>query len=107
MSLSEIKAYIHRNRVANVVNALINAGFNNLTVIDVQGLLKALDRKEQSYSIEIGQKVVTEVKLELVCENETQTAEAVRIIGEHGKTGQLSAGWIYVSDVRSAIEITD
>lgn len=107
MSLSEIKAYIHRNRVADVVNALTDAGFNNLTVIDVQGLLNALDGKEQHYSIEIGRKVVTEVKLELVCNNQTQTADAVGIIREHGKTGQSSAGWIYVSDVRSAIEITD
>lgn len=107
MSLSEIKCYIHRSRVADVVSELTNAGFKNLTVIDVQGLLKALDSKEQHYSVEIGQKVVTEVKLELVCETETQTAEAVAIIREHGKTGQSSAGWIYVSDIRSAIEITD
>lgn len=107
MNISEIKAYVHRNRVADVVSALTNAGFKNLTVIDVQGLLKALDSKEQHYSIEIGQKVVTEVKLELVCENQTQTAEAVAIIREHGKTGQSSAGWIYVSDIQSAVEITD
>ena len=107
MNASEIKAYIHRNRVADVVNALTNAGFNNLSVIDVQGLIEELDTKEPHYSVEIGQKVVTEVKLELVCENQTQTAEAVRIIREHGKTGQSSAGWIYVSEIQSAIEITD
>lgn len=107
MNFNEIKAYVHRNRVADVVSALTNAGFKNLTVIDVQGLLKALDSKEQHYSVEIGQKVVTEVKLELICENQTQTAEAVAIIREHGKTGQQSAGWIYVSDIQSAIEITD
>ncbi len=106
MSLSEVKTYIHRSRVADVVSELTNAGFKNLTVIDVQGLLKSLDSKEQHYSVEIGQKVVTEVKLELVCETETQTAEAVAIIREHGKTGQSSAGWIYVSDIKSAIEIT-
>ena len=107
MNMNEIKAYVHRNRVADVVSALISAGFKNLTVIDVQGLLNALDSKEQHYSVEIGQKVVTEVKLELVCENQTQTAEAVAIIREQGKTGQSSAGWIYVSDIQSAIEITD
>lgn len=107
MNMNEIKAYVHRNRVADVVSALINAGFKNLTVIDVQGLLNALDSKEQHYSVEIGQKVVTEVKLELVCDNQTQTAEAVAIIREQGKTGQSSAGWIYVSEIQSAIEITD
>lgn len=107
MSVREIKAYIHRNRIADVVNALYNAGFKNLTVIDVEGLLKALDRQEQRYSVEIGQKVVTEVKLELVCENETRTAEAVALIREHAKTGQRSAGWIYIAEIQTAIEITD
>lgn len=107
MNMREIKAYIHRNRVADVVSGLTNAGFKNLTVIDVQGLLKALGSKEQHYSVEIGQKVVTEVKLELVCDNETKTAEAVAIIREHGKTGQSSAGWIYLSEIQSAIEISD
>lgn len=47
MNMSEVKAYIHRNRVADVVSALNKAGFNNLTVIDVQGLLKTLDSREQ------------------------------------------------------------
>jgi nitrogen regulatory protein P-II 1 len=54
MNVNEIKAYVHRNRVADVVSALTNAGFNNLSVIDVQGFLKALDSKEQHYSVEIG-----------------------------------------------------
>ncbi|MEQ9451646.1 MAG: P-II family nitrogen regulator [Pseudomonadales bacterium] len=107
MSLREIKAYIHRSRVVDVVSELTSAGFKNLTVIDVQGLLKALDSKEQQYSVEIGQQVVTEVKLELVCETEAETTKATEIIRRHGKTGQASAGWIYVSDVQAAIEITD
>ena len=107
MYAREIKAFIHRNRIADVVNALSNAGFSRLTVINVEGLLKALDSREQHYSVEIGQKVVTEVKLEFVCENETQTAEAIALIREHGKTGQPSAGWIYVSKIQSSSEITD
>ncbi len=107
MRAREIKAYIHRNRIADVVNALYTAGFKNLTVIDVEGLLKAMDNREQRYSVEIGQKVVTEVKLELVCDNEAQTKEAVELIRAHAKTGQASAGWIYISEIQSRIEITD
>ena len=106
MNVREIKAYVHRNRIADVVNALYNAGFRNLTVIDVEGLLKSLSSSEQRYSVEIGQKVVTEVKLELVCENESKTAEAVALIRAHAKTGQLSAGWIYITEIQTAIEIT-
>lgn len=105
MMVREIKAYIHRNRIADVVNALYNEGFRNLAVIDVEGLINALDKQEQRYSVEIGQKVVTEVKLELYCESESQTEKAVSLIQKHAKTGRPSAGWIYVSEVRSAVEI--
>ncbi len=103
--MKEIKAFIHRNRIADVVRALGTAGFRNLTVIDVEGMLKALDKKEQKYSIEIGSKVITEMKLELVCDGEARTTEAVRIIQEHGQTGQSEAGWIYISEVQAALPI--
>ncbi|NOX68125.1 MAG: P-II family nitrogen regulator [Gammaproteobacteria bacterium] len=105
MNKREIKAYVHRNRIGDVVGALSAAGFSNLSVVDVQGLLQALDKKEQQYSVEIGQKVITEVKLELVCEDESRTAEAVSLIREHGKTGQPEAGWIYVTEIRESFEI--
>jgi nitrogen regulatory protein P-II 1 len=103
--MQEIKAFVHRNRIADVVGALSSAGFRRLSIIDVQGLLRALDNKEQQYSVEIGQKVVTEVKLEVVCETESRTTEAISLIREHAVTGQPEAGWIYVSDIRSSIEI--
>jgi len=106
MNMREIKAFIHRNRVADVVHALAQAGFRNLSIIDVKGMLKALDSKEQEYSIEIGDKVITEVKLELVCEDESRTAEAVRIIRHHARTGRPDAGWIYVTEILSRVEIT-
>lgn len=103
--MKEIKAFIHRNRTADIVRALHAAGFRNLSVIDVKGLLKALDDKEQDYSIEIGEAVITEVKLELVCEDEMRTAEAVRIIQQHGRTGRPEAGWIYISEIQAALPI--
>lgn len=105
MNGHEIKAYVHRNRIADVVDALDSAGFKNLTVIDVQGMLQALNNVEQHYSVEIGQKVVAEVKLELFCETENSTAEAVALIRTHAKTGQPTAGWIYLTEIQSAIEI--
>ena len=97
----------YRNRIADVVRALDQAGFRNLTVIDVKGMLRALDSTEQEYSIEIGEKVITEIKLELVCEDEGRTAEAVRIIREHGRTGRPEAGWIYISEIQSALRIDE
>lgn len=102
--MKEIKAFVHRNRIADVVRALEAAGYRGLSVIDVKGMLKALDQKEQEYSIEIGEKVITEIRLELVCED-SQAAEAARIIQQSADTGQAEAGWVYISDVEDMLPI--
>lgn len=106
--MKEIKAFVHRNRVADIVHALRNADFCgsacNLSVVDVTGTLQALDSQEQSFSLELGQEVITEVKLELVCDDE-RADEAVRIIRKNGRTGQKTAGWVYVIDVGGAYPI--
>jgi nitrogen regulatory protein P-II 1 len=103
--IHEVKAFVHRNRIADVVDALYQDGFRDLTVIDVQGLLKALDSKEQRYSVEIGQKVITEVKLELVCIGKQRTTRAVELIRKYARTGQPHAGWIYVTGLVEQVEI--
>jgi len=104
--MKEIKAFVHRKRVADIVHALKGAGYNNVSVIDVMGMLKALDAQEQDYSIEIGEKVITEVKLELVCPA-AQVDEAIALIRRHGRTGRPDAGWVYVSALELALPITD
>ena len=105
--MKEIKAFIHRNRAADVIRALKGAGFSNLSVVDVKGMLAALDERERDYSIELGEETITEVKLELVCEDENRAAEAVRLIQENAKTGQPEAGWIYISEIQAALPIAD
>ncbi len=99
--MKEIKAFIHRNRAADVIHALETAGLGNLSLIDVRGTLQALDNRERGYSLELGEKIITELKLELVCEDE-QVEQAVQLIREHGRTGQAVAGWVYVSDISAA-----
>ncbi len=102
--MKEIKAFIHRNRITDVIHALKEAGFRNLSIVDVKGMLKALDNKEQNYSVELGSAVITEMKLELVCE-EVRVDEAIQLIQQHALTGQADAGWIYVIDIGQAIRI--
>jgi len=99
--VKEVKAFIHRGRIADTVHALEQAGFRHLSVIDVKGLLRALSEREQNYSIEIGERVTNEVKLEVFCEDE-QADRAVQIIRLHGRTGQTLAGWVYQSTVDHA-----
>ena len=105
--MKEIKAFIHRNRAADVIRALKGAGYGNLSVVDVKGMLAALDERERDYSIELGEETITMVKLELVCEDESRTAEAAHIIRDNARTGQPEAGWIYISEIQAALPIGD
>ena len=102
--MKEIKAFIHRNRITDVIHALKQAGFRNLSIVDVKGMLRALDNKEKNYSVELGSAVITEMKLELVCEI-SRVDEAIQLIQQHARTGQADAGWIYVIDIGQAIRI--
>ena len=111
--MKEIKAYIHNHRIADVIRALKESGLcntdgtpgcRNLAVVPVKILLKAMDTQEQHYSIELAEAVINESKLELVCEDH-QVDELVAIIGHAARTGQADAGWIYVTDIVSAVAI--
>jgi nitrogen regulatory protein P-II 1 len=102
--MKQIKAFIHRNRIADVVRALKGKGYNSLSIVDVKGMLEALDSKEVDYSVELGVETITEVKMELICEDHC-IEEAVNIIKEKARTGQSNAGWIYVFDVKQAFPI--
>lgn len=111
--MKEIKAYIHNNRIGDVIRALkesgqCNAGgtpgCSNLAVVPVRILLKAVDTREQHYSIELAEVVINESKLELICEDH-QVDELVGIIERAARTGQAEAGWIYVSDIIQAVPV--
>lgn len=105
--MKEIKAYIHRHRVADVIRALKDAGFRNLSFIDVRGMMRAINEQEQEDFVGLAEKITTEVKLELVCDDEQRTAQAVNIIRENARTGRPDAGWIYISEITAALSIND
>ncbi|VAV95110.1 hypothetical protein MNBD_ALPHA06-34 [hydrothermal vent metagenome] len=96
--MKEIKAFIHRNRAADVVRALRKADLGHFTLVDVKQVLHQLDSAGQEYSAELGARVLTEVKLELVCKKE-QLEEAMDLIAKNAKTGDADSGLIYVSDI--------
>jgi len=102
--MKQIKAFVHRQRVGDIVHTLEAAGFNRLTLFDVKGLLRALDAKEQQYSVELGEKVISEVQIEVFCEDD-QVDRVADIFRSQGRTGRPDAGWLYVSPVEQAIRI--
>lgn len=104
--MKQIKAFVHRNRVSDLVHELEAAGFQRLSVFDVKGLLRALSSREQQYSVEFGDQVISEMQMELFCRSE-EVAKAVEIFRRAGRTGRADAGWIYVSDIEQSISIDE
>lgn len=110
--MKEIRAYVHRSRIADVIAALKNsAAWNaagnsehNLTVYIVKGSLLALDDEERRYSLDLGDEVVNEYKLELHCED-AHVDDLVDVIRTSARTGQTNSGWIYVTDIVRAAPI--
>lgn len=111
--MKEIKAYVHRSRVADVIAALKECPAwggerggrrHNLAMYLVKGTLVPLDSDEQHYSIDLGDEVVNEYKLELLCEDE-QVEALVAAIRDNALTGKSDAGWVYVTDVIQAVPV--
>ena len=102
--MKQIKAFVHRSRVGDIVHALEAAGFNRLSLFDVKGLLRALDAREQEYSVELGEKVINEVQMEVFCADD-EVERAVSLFLRYGRTGRPDAGWLYVSPVDESFRI--
>lgn len=102
--MKQIKAFVHRNRVSDLTRSLNAAWFRRVSLFDVKGLLRALSAREQQYSVELGDQVISEVQMELFCEDD-DVARAVEIFRRVGNTGSAEAGWIYVSQVEQAVVI--
>ena len=111
--MKEVKAYVHSGRVADVIAALKacpawgsqRAGRrHNLAVYVVRGSIMPLDSGEQHYSMDLGDEVVNEYKLELLCED-GEVAEIVAALHAAARTGQAVAGWITVTDLALAMPI--
>ena len=101
--MKQIKAFIHHVRSAIVVEALRDAGYKNITLLDVKGTLKPLNESEQTYSTDAGV-IISEVRISLVCED-SQVDDVTGIIRTTGRIGPNISGWVYVSPIEHALPI--
>lgn len=102
--MKQLKAFVHRNRAADVVHALDAAGFRRVSLFDVKALLRVLSAREQEYSVELGDKVISDVQIEVFCED-GEVVQATGVIRQAARTGHRDSGWIYVSAVEQALPI--
>ncbi len=93
-----IKAFVHRNRVPGILQALADQGFHRLSVLDARGTLSAVAPDEQDFGLAAGDALIQEAQIEVVCDD-ARVDEAIAQFDRHAGIGRATAGWIYVSDV--------
>lgn len=102
--MKEIKAYVRRSNIREIVDELEQAGFNCISVMDVPGLGLLADPHAFKYSTEFMKPYSTVVKIEMGCKNE-DVDRAVEIIKAHGRTQEPGDGIILISPVDRAVKI--
>ncbi len=105
--MKEIKAYVHRDRVADVIAGLKESNIwggpkgdarHNLAVYLIRAMVGTASAEDRHYSTELGDEVINEYKLELICQDE-EADEIVQLIVATARTGTALGGWITVSDL--------
>lgn len=102
--MREVKAYVRREKVDDVVRALRDSGVSHMTVNHVRSLGSGVDPHHERVSFELGTTYTETAKLELVCP-EPEVERLVSIIREHAATGEPGDGLIFVSPVDYALKI--
>lgn len=107
--MKEIKAYVRRSRVNQVVEALRQAGVPGITVVEVHPVGYGYEPKY--FTPPFGQRLTPVepleiVKLEVVCADQ-DVEQFLHALAEAGRTGDKGDGLIVVTDVERAIRIRD
>lgn len=111
--MKEIKAYIDSDRVGDVISALKNSGpwggergdaRHSLAAFLVRRVGASPSGPERHYSVDLGDEVIKEYKLELICPDD-EAEELVKVISASARTGDAQAGWITVAELVSAAPI--
>jgi nitrogen regulatory protein P-II 1 len=111
--MKEMKAYIHRSRVADVIAALKDSkawggatgdARHNLAVYLVKGMVSSLDSHDRHYSTDLGDEVVNEYKLELLCAD-SEVDELIQTITASAHMAGPGSGWITVTELSHAVRI--
>lgn len=111
--MKEIKAFIHSHRTAAVIQALkdsvvcdtqAGAACFHIAVSPVQCIHPGEDAVQQHYSVELGEPVILQNRLELVCSDEAADI-LVELIVRLGHAGHDGSGWVQVHSLERRVPI--
>ena len=102
--MKKIEAIIKPFKLDDVKEGLSGMGVKGLTVSEVKGFGRQRGHKEIYRGAEYQVDFVSKIKIEVVLESQMVT-EAVKIIQEKARTGQIGDGKIFISNIQEVIRI--
>src|SRR3954471_424363 len=102
--MTKLEAVIQPSKLEAVKDALIEAGIDGMTVIEVRGHGRQKGHTEFYRGREYSVDLLPKVKLEIVMKDEI-VDEAVRVIIKAAQTGKIGDGKIFLSKIEDAIRI--
>jgi nitrogen regulatory protein P-II 1 len=103
-TMRKIEAIIKPFKLDEVKEGLSGLGVKGLTVTEVKGFGRQRGHKEVYRGAEYQVDFVAKIKIEVVMESD-MVAEAVNVIQEKAKTGQIGDGKIFIIPVEEVIRI--
>lgn len=102
--MKKIEAFIKPFKLDDVKEGLTNLGVKGLTVTEVKGFGRQRGHREVYRGAEYQVDFVSKIKIEVILEAAI-VKDAVEIIQEKAKTGQIGDGKIFIFPVEEAIRI--
>jgi nitrogen regulatory protein P-II 1 len=102
--MKKIEATIQPSRFESVKEALLEAGIEGMTLIEVRGHGRQRGHTESYRGREYSVDLLPKVKIEMVVPDALLDT-AVAIIVKSAKTGQIGDGKVFISNVDEAIRI--
>ena len=102
--MKKLEAIIKPFKLDDVKESLSALGVKGLTVTEVKGFGRQRGHREVYRGAEYQVDFVSKIKIEVVMDDEL-VSDAVRVIQEKAKTGQIGDGKIFICPVENAIRI--
>ena len=102
--MKKVEAIIKPFKLDDVKDGLSAVGVKGLNVTEVRGFGRQRGHREVYRGAEYQVDFVSKLKIEVVMEDE-MVPEAVKVIQERAKTGQIGDGKIFIYAVENAIRI--
>ncbi len=102
--MKKVEAIIKPFKLDDIKDGLSELGAKGLTVSEVKGFGRQRGHKEVYRGAEYQVDFVAKIKIEVVMDSDL-VPEAVKIIQEKGRTGQIGDGKIFILPVEEVVRI--